>query len=562
MPTPLRRPSDLTAILTGLRYELDRLALVVAMAIWTLIAWGVFTRGATLPHARVAVVAFPLALLAVALLSGGRLRVEFGAAAAWGLLVSVALWLVPMTETDPKVAFAALALVVVAVFSGRYPAAAVVAAFALTGILGSLQAFAGVNAGSGLDLILGGLLIALLIRLASSERTHHYLLWPTVLAILIYVLLTALEIFTAASTTLGFLSFRISTWYMLAIPLLAYAAWPRETYQRIARGFVLGTLVIAGYATLRWLIGPADAERTLATHAAGGINIINGQLRTVGTFGTGHELSLWMGTMGPFCFALAFASRGRWRMIGMSATILCVFAALASEARGPLVGMAVGCVIVAGLYAFARAFPATGATALVVTAGLILAGGASFALTGGGLGGSSRYANIVHPTRDPAFIARQHKWTDALMDIDQHPFGQGLGTAGQVQEQAGQYFTVASFNLDNSYLKVAWEQGLAVMVFLATALVLLAIRLGGASVAALDPARAALGIGATGTLVSMLISFLTGIYVETPAVLVGWMIVGLGLSGFVAVPVEEDAPGRDTPPMALAGRRKLVSDVP
>jgi len=46
------------------------------------------------------------------------------------------------------------------------------------------------------------------------------------------------------------------------------------------------------------------------------------------------------------------------------------------------------------------------------------------------------------------------------------------------------------------------------------------------------PGRAALAIGAAGTLVSMLVLFFVGDYVEGLPALAGWLLVGLGVGQF------------------------------
>ncbi len=522
-------------------HGIGRVALVLATALWTFITVEVFTDQLTVPHGPIAVLAFPVGALAVSALFGGRLERELGMAAAWSALVAGAFWIAPFAGHHVVLAFSAPAALVAAIFAGRYPAAAVLAVLALTASLGSLQAFTGIKVGPPLDLLLVGLWVATLVRLLTVKRAHSYLLWPAIAACMLYIALSTAEIFTAATPGLGFLSFRTSTWYMLAFPLLAYAGWSRDTYRRIAKGLVILTVLVAGYAVLRWQIGPAGAERDLAIESSAGINLINGQLRTVGSFITGHQLALWTSIMAPFSLAFALASRGRWRLAAAIGTALCVFAMLASEARGPLVGMVLGMAIVLVLFAASRAFRLNVGAALAGITALVVAAAVAFTLTAGSSGAPERYTAIFHPGQDPAYIARTAKWRTALADINRHPFGQGLGTAGQAQQEGGQYLTVASQGIDSAYLEIAYQQGIVVMVFFIGAFVLLVARLATAATATRDPERAVLAIGAAGVLGSMLITFYSGLYNEAPPVVAGWIIIGLGLSGLVTVPADVDA---------------------
>jgi hypothetical protein len=86
--------------------------------------------------------------------------------------------------------------------------------------------------------------------------------------------------------------------------------------------------------------------------------------------------------------------------------------------------------------------------------------------------------------------------------------------------------------VDNSYLKVAFEQGFVVTVFFMVAMVLLLVGLARRALVALEPARAGPAIAACGTLVAMLVLFFIGNYVEGFPVLAGWVMVALGVRQF------------------------------
>jgi hypothetical protein len=160
--------------------------------------------------------------------------------------------------------------------------------------------------------------------------------------------------------------------------------------------------------------------------------------------------------------------------------------------------------------------------------------GASLALTAGQPGTQERFERILNPGDDPAYITRQAKWSAAMQDITQRPFGHGMGTAGMAQEHWGRHLSIASFNLDNSYLKVAYEQGLAVMAFFILALLLVLIRLSREAIAATNQSIGGLAMGAAGVLSALLVSFYSGLYIETPPVVAAWVLIGLGMAPLVS----------------------------
>ena len=117
-----------------------------------------------------------------------------------------------------------------------------------------------------------------------------------------------------------------------------------------------------------------------------------------------------------------------------------------------------------------------------------------------------------------------------------HPFGLGLGTAGIVNASHGRFRTVASLSLDNSYLKVAYEQGWIVFAYFVVAVLALLVSLAVAAIRSRSREISAPAIGAVGALASMLVSFYTGLYIEGLIALAGWILVGVGMNGLVTRP--------------------------
>ena len=147
---------------------------------------------------------------------------------------------------------------------------------------------------------------------------------------------------------------------------------------------------------------------------------------------------------------------------------------------------------------------------------------------------ADRFETILDPANDLAFEDRQLKWEQVLDSVEENPLGRGLGTAGSGQAAAGDTIELADFNVDSSYLKIAYEQGLFVMVLFAVTAGGLLLSLVFGSLRTSSKEAAALGLGAAGVLLSVLVSFYTGMYIETTPIIGAWIIVGLGLSHFVA----------------------------
>jgi uncharacterized membrane protein YhaH (DUF805 family) len=517
---------------------LGRALLLLVTVGWSAGALASFAAvGPAIPHAQMVVAAYPLALIAILLLVDvPAWRRDLVAAAIWASAIAAAYLLVPRAIAHPDLGLASLAVVASAAACWRFPVAALSLALLAAAAQASVLAFTGFDVVRLVDLILIGLWVGLLVRVAIGARDRAVVLWPAVVACLGYIAITAVFAFTSENG-LGELSFRASTWWMLAFLLVAYAGFDERTRRRLVQAVVATTALVAGYAVLRWLIGPADEEAAQAYEAAQGLNVINGHLRLVGSFLTGHQLAFWAGVMAPFCLAIALVSRGRWRVLAAIAVVLCAFASFGSEARGPLAGMVVGAATVLVVYQLSVGLgrARTAVTVLAVSA-VALVGGVAYAVTIDDPNGRARYEQITDPTSDPAFAVRVVKWESAIAELEGHPFGFGLGSAGQLHEQAGRYQTVASQNLDNSYIKVAYEQGLIVLAyFIVTLLALLAsIAVGAARTR--DRGISGPAIGAAGALAAMMVSFYTGLYIEGLPAVCAWIVIGLGLAGLVTRP--------------------------
>lgn len=102
--------------------------------------------------------------------------------------------------------------------------------------------------------------------------------------------------------------------------------------------------------------------------------------------------------------------------------------------------------------------------------------------------------------------------------------------------------SVASVNVDNAYLKIAWEQGYAVLALYVVGLVLLLGGLVRHAVATSDPRRAGLAMGAAGTLAAFMVLLSAALYDEGLTALAAWIVVGLGVGQFVRPPAAQSSP--------------------
>jgi len=433
-------------------------------------------------------------------------------------------------------------MAVTAVFVARFPAATILTLVLFSGAFGSLQALAGIPAPKLVDPLLGGLWLAALWIWLSGRSRDRVFTSPGVVILFVYALITAGGILAAYNATAGLQSFRGATWYMGAAVLVAYAPWSDRTGGRILRGMILLTAVVGGYAALRWAIGPAGAERDLALQAKN--NVLAGELRPTGSFATSKELSAWMAIVIPFLTAMVLVRRDRWRLVALVGVGACITAMAAADVRAGPAAAGTGVAVVFILFQFAQGFRGhRGPAVAIAVAVAVLLGGGAFALTLADKADSGRrYKAIVDPASDDSYQARLFKWRSAIDDIESAPFGHGLGTAGRVQKRYGEFRNLGSIDVDNSYLKVAYEQGFFMMALLGLGFLLLLAGLARRSITTLDPARAGPAIAASGTMVAMLVTFFVGEYIEGLQVLAGWCIVGIGLRQFTLRPRSDTGP--------------------
>ena len=459
------------------------------------------------------------------------LRRHWATATALPLLVVAAAVGAVAIDKQPLVGVGLPALLGVALLFSRFPALGVLSAFVFTGFAGTVRAYAGVSVGPGVDFLLGALWAATLLGYAVRRRERPFWFWPGVVACIAYLAVTAVSILVAPSPLIGLIAFRDSGWYMMVFLLVAYAGWPPATFRRIAQGIVVVAAAVGAYAMLRWATGPTTREYISALTSAGRINLVDDQFRVVGPFGSGHELGAWSALAVPFCGSCALLFRGWWRVLAGTAAAACAAAAVASQSRIAVAAVASGIVVLLSLYHLSRAFPGPRLAVSAVVIAFVFGGAAAFLMTTQDVDRKlQRYSALVSPSEDTAFNARTMKWETALDEIQ--PLGRGLGTAGRAQEEYGRSVTIGGKDLDNAYLRIAYEQGPLVTLLFGIAVLLLLFGVGRRAGGAADPQRAALAMGAAGTLTAFLVLLITSVYTEGLIALAAWTIVGIGVGQF------------------------------
>jgi hypothetical protein len=450
-------------------------------------------------------------------------------------LIVVTVTAYAITQSRLSVLFAIPAALAGAAIAARHPGLALGGATLLVGFIGTLRAYADfVPAVAGADFVLLCAWLGVIWHHATGERGRDVRLWAPIVPLLLYVVLTAASIPFADVVSDGADSFRLSAWYILAVPFIALSPWSSEALRRVAHVLLLVALLVAAVCAVRYATGPSADELLVARQAQP--SLPGGEtLRFFGTFPSAQELSAWCSVMIPFALGTAVAWTGLWRLVATAALGLTVLVLLASEVRTGIAAAGAGAALVLVLFAFTRAISVKRRVLTLASSAVILfaaVGGAYLITVEGDPEAERRIEGIFNPSDDTNFQIRQSRWTLALDDIAAEPLGHGLGTAGAVGLRS-ERLPVGPAILDSSYLKVGLEQGAPVMVYYALAMAILLIALAYRAIRTPSRERAAIAIGAAGTLLAMGLLFFGSLYAELPsAVVPGWIIVGLGCAQF------------------------------
>jgi O-antigen ligase len=320
---------------------------------------------------------------------------------------------------------------------------------------------------------------------------------------------------------------------------------------KAVRAILVVVALITLYNLYRYVVGPSHQEESLARNALPGV-AHHVKLRFFGNFPTAQGLTTWFAIVIPFALALTLAWRGRWQLVAGFVVGVGAFIVIAASVLTATFAMIGGVALVVLLYALSPAFPGGQrlAASVLVLFAVVAVGGTAYALAVSGSSRESKFSAILDPTSDPTFQKRLDRWNQALADIDTHPFGRGLGTTGAAAIGQSTFEPVVTNQLDSSYIEIAFQQGLFVLVLFIMALVALLSGTVQRTIRSRDPARVAVAIGACGVLVAIAAEFFGGLYIERLHMVAAWLLIGLGVAMFTGRRVddalaEQRAPARE-----------------
>jgi hypothetical protein len=526
------------------------------------VAWGALLAAdkagrVSIPHASAVFLVLPLVLVGALALLRRQAPPQAVWAAAGLVLLSYGLLGAERLVPKPLFVLALPAGIAAGLVCRRRPWIAVVALFAISSAYGTIDAFTAVPPSKLVDLLLGGLWLGIAWRWLVGERVAVQL--PAgVLMLTGFAIISLAQVIGAPSMSFGLHTFVSTGLYLLTVLLVGLSEMDERRLAAIGKGIVAIGVLVAGYAVLRDVIGPAAQEQALAAREP--FNYKDGKQLLIGSFESRHQLGQWCALMVPFCAGMAAVLKGRWRLAALAIIPLCAVAFVGSEARAAMVGAIAGLLVVLTLFSMGRAFPGprlgTVVAALIVIAG---GGGAAIALSGGGSSETTKkFTVVLHPNDDAAYRARRAKWDEALREIRKQPMGHGLATANQIQQQQGRFVSIGSFNIDNSYLRIGYEQGVVPALLYIAALLTLALGLVRRAIATPDPARAGPALAAAGTLAAYIVVMYPSNAFDGYTALTAWLLAGVGLAPFLverraaAVPAPSGSLGDRSPRSAPA----------
>lgn len=510
----------------------------VVTAGWTVIAvsarYGEL-RLPSVPHAVDAViVGFPLLLLAALSLRSNARAPSLLLAGAWSGVVATALELAPVVSDHSSFALILPAAVTTAWVLDHRPAVGIGLVLAVTASFGALVAYLSEPYTRTVDFVLVALWLALVGRMVLVGRVRPTR-WSAGMSLLLaYLAITFVQVLLADDVHRALSAYEFTDWFILALPLVALSQWEKPTLDRMASVLVVAAVLVGAYACLRMVIGPSGPERTLGETSP--FNLVNGKLKLLGSFPNGADLGAWAALIMPFCLSCALGWRSYRRWLAALAIPLLVVSIYGASLRSGAVAALFSLLVVLVLHQVCSAFR-TGRIGRVAVAVAAVAAVAVGGYAVAGVNSSSTHsfsALLTFSSHDVSVAHHRYKWSQAFRDIQAHPFGYGVGTAptGYTSTQHGSANSLSNFSVDNGYLKIGLEQGFAIMVTFALALVVLLAGLARRAVSTLDPGAATIAIGSAGTLMALIVLEGAGAFIDGLPALAAWIAIGLGLAQF------------------------------
>jgi len=460
-----------------------------------------------------------------------------GVAAVGALVLGVASW--------PAGTVAIGIVLVIAFMSWRAPRYAFIAALGAFGAEGSVKILL-TNGGSpfpsspdaaGAALLDAALFLAVVGVLAADRGRTPVAVWKRanraerlVLGGLgAWLIVSVLELPLGGNLSRSLAGLRLTHAYVLcaAAALIAFA--PDGTGERAVTVLLALLGVIAGYACLRVLIGPAAAEQSFAQ--ARSVTAYAGAFRAVGSFSGAVGLESFVTPTVSFGLVLGWLSP-RWRALSWTVAALALVAEFGSYGRTPLLAIAVAVLAAGALTLSGGQSSGRRKVAVAVAVGVVLA-----ALSVGTIVAASgsatlrtRAQGLVNPAGDKSVNDRLDTWRWAVRQIGSHPLGQGLGSVGRATGSSATSARAApAVTTDNSYLKVTLEQGIPVGL-LFTFVVLGACVVVARRSRRLSATRRALSTAALAGFASFLVLLITTDDLEQPGKVLAWAMLGLAFA--------------------------------
>ncbi len=317
---------------------------------------------------------------------------------------------------------------------------------------------------------------------------------------------------------------------------LTYAAWrcpltarDRDRFVSILMG--IGTAA-AAFGVLQQILGHARLHE-LGYEYNSVLRFNGGFLRSISTFALPFSFGFYMMMVIVICVPVALSDLSRLRnRLFLLVTPLLVVGLVTSIVRTAMLGVLVGL-----LYIGIRRFRSV--IAVLVPLGLV----ALFFIPG---------SSATSALSSDSTKARSANWTENLDAIPDHPFGLGVGETGaakarsygQTREEQAAAFDIdlnqpdadvytpilggnGVYQPDNYYFKTVIELGVLGLWFLIR-LLIGAVRESRALERVPNPADAALGIGITAFLFSVIFSMLFATYLELfPMDAYFWLLLGI-----------------------------------
>ncbi|MEA2124183.1 MAG: hypothetical protein QOI80_965 [Solirubrobacteraceae bacterium] len=459
-------------------------------------------------------------------------------AAGFSACVILALALDVAASRQPKIAYAIPAGVLAGVITVRRPAASLITLFALTGFYGSIMAFTPLPADSMTSWITEALWVGVLGRLVLNRELPAVRVTPALVLIAAVMVLSIGSALTTSPVGNGVTALKLAPQVLSLVLLIGCSGFRARDLDLFARAIVVICLLVDAYAALRWAIGPAAKEAQLSgIGQARQYNTIahTNETKLQGSFRNGNSLGLWLACTTPFVVAAVLSWRGTMRIVALMTLPVAAIALFGSGQRTATAAVFAGILAVVVVHVVSRGYrgPRLGVAGATIVA-LIVSAAVVYPAVVDSPEKRQRYSDLLRPSRDPSFQERREKWRQTIHDLRGHPFGYGLGSGNSLADR--RFKTIAARDIDNSYLMVAWEQGLAVGVLFVVAMVALLLELLRHAVWTRGPGGAA-STAAVGVLVAIMVEFATANYIVYPVMIAGWLAVGLGVAALNRVPL-------------------------